>query len=73
MAKELVTAETNLNGKKTRKTPVPAGYGRIVSGALNLSLEERVELRNELSRSIDNEIKEMEQRFNAAKLIVAPK
>lgn len=70
MKTEAVTAETNLNGKKTRKSPVPADYGRIVAGALKLKLIERVELRNALSQSIDAELKKMETDFNDAKKLI---
>lgn len=70
MAKELVTAETNLNGKKTRKTPVPASAERIVEGALKMRLIDRVNLRTRLSQSIDEEIAKMEKEFNEAKQLV---
>lgn len=69
--KEVVTAETNLNGKKERKSPVPQSGDRITQGALNLPLEERVKLRNVLTTSIDNELKSMEEKFNTAKKLIA--
>lgn len=63
MPKEIVTAETNLNGKKARKSPVPANADRITEGALNLNLKERIKLRNVLIESITNELNEMERQF----------
>lgn len=68
--KEAVTAETNLNGKKTRKSPVPQSVGRIIEGALKLPLASRVNLRNELTTSIDAELKKMETDFNEAKKLI---
>lgn len=67
MAKELVTAETNLNGKKTRKTSVPANADRITEGALNLELNLRVELRNKLSDSIEKELTDLEEKVKVAR------
>lgn len=58
----------NLNGeKKTRKSPVPQDGKRITEGALKLPLQERVALRNELTISIDAELKTLEETWNAAK------
>lgn len=57
--------------KKTRKTPVPQGSDRITQGALKLPLEERVKLRNDLTDSIDNELKAMEDSYNSAKKLIA--
>lgn len=68
--KEAVTAETNLNGKKTRKSPVPKSGDRIFEGALLQPLPERVALRNALTESIDAELKKMETDFNEAKKLI---
>lgn len=65
-----VTAETNLNGKKARKSPVPQDAKRITEGALKLPLRERVELKKLLSISIDNEITGMETDFMEAKKLI---
>lgn len=58
--KEAVTAETNLNGKKARKSPVPSNVERIFEGALKLPLEVRISLRDGLTDSINTEVNEME-------------
>lgn len=58
----------NLNGeKKQRKSPVPQDYTRIAQGALSQPLQKRVELRNDLTLSINAELKELEETWNAAK------
>ena len=67
--KELVTAETNL-GKKARKSPVPQNGDRIREGALKLPLDKKVLLRNELTLSIDQELSDMEEKFNQAKKLI---
>lgn len=65
-----VTAETNLNGKKERATPIPKDGKRITEGALKLPLDQRVALRNELTKSIDEDLDDLEFRFNEAKKLV---
>lgn len=70
MKTEIVTAETNLNGTKKRKSPVPQSGDRITEGALKLPLKERVALKNMLSSSIENELKNMETDFNEAKKLI---
>lgn len=67
--KPIVNAETNL-GKKTR---TPKDYNAIEKGALNLSLQDRVNLRNNLSISVEAELKDMEEKYNAAKAMLAGK
>lgn len=70
MAKTEINAETNLSVKKTRKSPVPVNYERIVAGALNLKLKEKVDLRNALSSSIEKELAQMEQSLTDAKALL---
>lgn len=65
-----VTAETNLTGKKARKSPVPQDAKRITEGALKLPLRERVELKKLLSISIDHEITGMETDLGEAKKLI---
>lgn len=73
MKPEILNAETNLNGKKTRAASVPKDGTRITEGALKLPLRERVALRDKLTSSIDNEITQMGEDYNAAKTLVNPK
>lgn len=56
--------------KKARKSPVPANYDRIIAGALNLPLKERVDIKNALAASIDRELKEMEEKLTIAKELI---
>ena len=56
--------------KKTRKSPVPQDAGRILAGALKLSFNDRVSLRDELTASIEEELKAMEDKFNSAKKLL---
>lgn len=56
--------------KPPRKSPVPAGLERIKSGALNLSLKDRVQLRNDLTDSINGELELMEKTFEESKALV---
>lgn len=65
-----VTAETNL-GKKERQSPIPKDAKRITEGALKLPLNERVAIRNLLTVSINNELKDMEEKWNQAKKLIA--
>jgi hypothetical protein len=68
---ELIDHTTGPNQeKKTRKSPVPANTDRIKEGALRMDLIDRVNLRDQLIISIDNELKSMEEKFNAAKALV---
>ena len=68
MATQIISAGTNLS--KVKQTRTPKDYNSIEAGALKLELEDRVNLRNRLSLSIDGEIKEMEEKFNAAKALL---
>lgn len=70
MAKEILNAETSLNGKKVRKSPVPANFDRIMQGALNLPLKERVDIKNALSSSIDKELEQLENTLKESRNIV---
>lgn len=72
-----VTAETNLNGKKARKSPVPQDAARITMGALKLSIEEMVLLRDDLTACVNKKLKEMEAekifaelKYNEAKKLI---
>lgn len=56
--------------KRVRKSPVPANADRITEGALKLDLKKRVELRNKLSTSIDNELKQLESDLAKAKELI---
>lgn len=67
MKAEIVNAETNLNGKKTRKSPVPTDPDIIFAGALKMNLDARIKLRNDLNESIAKEIEYMESQLNGAK------
>lgn len=68
--KTAVTAETNLNGKKERQSPIPKDASRIAEGAMKLTLGLRVALRNALNTSIEEELKKMETDFNEAKKLI---
>lgn len=70
MKTEAVTAETNLNGTKERKLPIPKDAGRILAGALALSLADRINVKNALINSINVEFKEMEIKFDEAKKLI---
>jgi hypothetical protein len=59
-----------MNSEKKRKSPVPANSDRITEGALKLPLEKRVILRNDISASIERELKEMESNFEKAKALL---
>lgn len=63
-----ITAETNL--KKERATPVPKNAHRILEGALRLPLFSRIAIRNDLTTSIDNELKKLETDYNEAKKLI---
>lgn len=71
MAKAIIEAETNIG--KVRQIRSPKDYSAIEKGALALELEERVNLRNAMTISIDAELKQMEDRFNRAKQLVTVK
>ncbi len=62
--------EFNNPPKPPRKSPVPSGLDRIKSGALNLSLKDRVQLRNDLTDSINGELELMEKTFTDAKKLI---
>jgi len=57
--------------KKLEKQPrTPRNYESIQKGALELDLKERVALREALTKSINDEIKQREDDFLAAKELV---
>lgn len=56
--------------KLEKQQRTPRNYESIEKGALALELKERVELRNKLTVSIDQEVKEMEEKLNTAKGLV---
>lgn len=58
MAKTIVDAESNISEKKTRKSPVPKDTDRIISGALQMNLESRIDLCKKLQASINAEVKD---------------
>ncbi|MDP4265713.1 MAG: hypothetical protein Q8941_24555 [Bacteroidota bacterium] len=68
MSKAVVTAESNIG--KTKQTRTPKDYTAIEKGALALELKDRVKLRDNLTRSIDEEINKMEENLKAAKELV---
>lgn len=49
---------------------IPRSYDAIEKGALSLDLEERVNLRNKLTASIDDELKDMQEKLEKAQSIV---
>lgn len=53
-----------------KQTRVPRNYEAIEKGALALELAERVSLRNKLTESIDETVKNLETELNRAKEIV---
>lgn len=55
---------------KEKATRTPRDYSSIEKGALSLDLKERVELKNKLVKSIDDEVQLLEAKLAAAKLIV---
>ena len=65
MAQDLIPIK--IAEKKTRK---PKSYDNIANGAMKLSLEDKVSLRNCLTESIDQELKKMENDFNVAKKLI---
>lgn len=56
--------------KAQRKSPIPQDAGRILAGALKLELKDRVDIRNELTSSIDEELKDMEAKLNEARKMI---
>lgn len=57
--------------KKLEKQPrIPRNYESIEKGALELELKDRVALRNNLTLSIDAELKEMKEKLQQAESIV---
>lgn len=46
--------------KKSRATPIPQGYDRILSGSLKLTLKEKVDICNALDASIQAEVKQLQ-------------
>lgn len=53
-----------------KKTRTPRDYSSIEKGALSLDLKDRVMLRNNLSLSIESELKAMEEDLELAKKTV---
>jgi capsule polysaccharide export protein KpsE/RkpR len=56
--------------KMEKANRIPRSVESIEKGALALDLKDRVELKNKLIASIDAEVKEMEEKLQAAKSIV---
>lgn len=54
---------------KTPKTRTPRQYNSILSGALKLSLQDRVNLTKAVKASIDDEVKELQATAAMAKEI----
>lgn len=53
-----------------KKQRTPRDYASIEKGALALDLKDRVNLRNNLTDSIDSELNQMEEKLANAKAIV---
>ena len=53
-----------------KKTRVPRSLESILKGALELTLEGKVKLRNELTTAIEAEVKELEEKLIMAKQVV---
>lgn len=53
-----------------KQSRTPRNYDSIEKGALALELKERVELRNKLTKSIDDELAEMKDKLKEAESIV---
>lgn len=66
MAKELITHDV----PKIKKKRTPKDFNAIQEGALKLSFEERIILRDGLTRSIELELKEMEEKFHSAQKLI---
>lgn len=73
MAKEIKDAMPNGGGqseeKRTRKSPVPANYDRIMEGALRLPLKERVDIKNALAASIEKELVDLEEKLKQSRTL----
>lgn len=59
------------NGVK--KTKTPRNYDSILKGALALELEDRVNLKRELIKSIETEVKDLKQKAELAENLMQDK